>query len=132
MQLKTALMEENEMNYCINMIFLGATKTCPFQIILMVLPTKTQRAIIQSTINRQPIESQEDYWKRITAKALELIEPHGNNHIIVMFCRNYPLHDHLSNDIMQNAARQKWFAATHQENHYMHIKALCSLLEHYD
>ena len=116
----------------LNIMFYGATETCPFQIILLALSTQANNAIIQSTINRQPIESQEDFWKRVTAKALELVEPYGHEHFIIMFCRNYPLRDHLSNDAMQNAARQHWLAAAHKNNHYMRTKALCTLLDHYN
>lgn len=115
----------------LNIIFYGATETCPFQIILLAFSTKTDNSIIQSTLNRLPIESQEEYWKRASAKALELVEPYGYEHFIIMFCRNYPLRDHLSNDVLQNAVRQQWLVAAHQNNHHMHAKALCTLLDQY-
>lgn len=116
----------------LNCIFYGATKTCPFQIIILALSTQTNYEIIQSTVDRLPIESQEDFWKRISARALELVEPYGDEHFIVMFCRNYPLSDDLSNDAMQNAARQQWLVAAHKDKHYSHAKALCTLLDHYN
>lgn len=116
----------------LNLIFFGATETCPSQIILLVISAQTNNAIIQNTINRQPIESQEIYWERVTSRALELIEPYGHDHFIVVFCRNYPLSDHLSNDVMQNAARQQCIVAANKNNHYTRAKALCTLLDHYN
>jgi len=112
-------------------MFYGATKICPFQIIIFALSTQTNNAIVQSTLDRQPIESQEDYWKRVTARTLELIEPYGHDHFIVMFCRNYPLSDHLSNDALQNAAWQRRLMAAHQNKRYMHAEAICTLLDYY-
>lgn len=116
----------------LNLIFFGATETCPSQIILLVISAQTNNAIIQNTINRQPIESQEIYWERVTARALDLIEPYGHDHFIVVFCRNYPLSDHLSNDVMQNAARQQCISAANRNNHYTRAKALCTLIDHYN
>ncbi len=115
----------------LNYIFYGATKTCPFQIIILALSTQTDNAFAQKTVARLPIESQEEYWKRVSTKALELVEPYGDEHFIIMFCRNYPLRDHLSNDVLQNAVRQQWLVAAHQKNHFMHAKAFCTLLDQY-
>lgn len=131
MRLKPDLTGENEMEIPLNCIFYGATETCPFQIIILALSTQTDNAFTQNTVDRLPIESQEEYWKRVSAKALELVEPYGYEHFIIMFCRNYPLRDHLSNDVLQNAVRQQWLVAAHQNNHYMHAKALCTLLDQY-
>jgi hypothetical protein len=120
---------ENKVKSPLNCTFYGATETCPFQIIILASSTQPNNPIIQSTVDRQPIESQEDFWERLSARASELVKPYGHEHFILMFCRNYPLRDHLSDDIKQNASRQQGFVADHNKRYDIQAKALCTMLD---